>query len=172
MSPSILVVDDEPDTCANLRDILTEYGYRVDTANEGETALELAQRHAYDVALLDFMMPGINGVELLRRLRSANQVTVGLMLTAHANPETTYAARAAGAWRILPKPVDIPRLLADLDQALLATRRWTLSDGSRGEGRGESLDALSLERGPVADRSGPEGRSGLEGRGDRNPQAN
>jgi len=118
MNPSILVVDDEPDTCANLRDILTEYGYRVDTAQEGERALELARAHCYDLALLDVKMPGMDGVELLRRLRATNTHTVGVMLTAYANPETTSSAKAAGAWNIHAKPVDINVLLADLHLAL------------------------------------------------------
>lgn len=116
--PAILVVDDEPDICANLRDILTEFGFRVDTAIEGRQAIELARLNRYDVALLDYKMPGMTGVELLRHLRSANTQTIGMMLTAYASPETAVSARAAGVWRIHPKPVDIPRLLDDLRQAL------------------------------------------------------
>ena len=52
-SPSVLVVDDEEDTCRNLSDILTDLGYQVDIAHEGLTALELVSRNRYDVALLD-----------------------------------------------------------------------------------------------------------------------
>lgn len=118
LARSILVVDDEPDTCANLRDILTEFGYRVDTAQEGESALELARRHRYDVALLDYKMPGMDGVELLRRLRAANRETIGMMLTAYATIDTARSARDAGAWEILAKPVDIMKLLADLNRAI------------------------------------------------------
>lgn len=118
MTRSILVVDDEPDSCANLRDILTELGYRVDTAQGGEQALELARLHCYDLALLDYKMPGMDGVELLRRLRAANLCTVGVMLTAYASAETTDSAKAAGAWNIHAKPVDITKLLADLHCAI------------------------------------------------------
>ena len=70
----ILVVDDEVDTCHNLSDILTDLGYRVDVAHDGISALELVRRNAYDVALLDYKMPGMDGLTLYReikRLRAA-----------------------------------------------------------------------------------------------------
>ena len=56
---SILVVDDEVDTCSNLSDILTDLGYHVDVAHDGPSALELARKNPYDIALLDLRMPGI-----------------------------------------------------------------------------------------------------------------
>src|SRR5262249_18722868 len=59
---SILVVDDEIDTCRNLSDILTDLGYQVDTALDGFAALELAREKPYDIALLDLKMPGMDGL--------------------------------------------------------------------------------------------------------------
>jgi CheY-like chemotaxis protein len=59
--PKILVVDDDLDTCQNLKDILTEMGYAVTTAQSGEAALELVRQNPFDVALLDFKMPGARG---------------------------------------------------------------------------------------------------------------
>ena len=61
MSQKILVVDDEVDTCANLSDILSDLGYTVDVAYDGPSALELVKQKAYDVALLDLKMPGMDG---------------------------------------------------------------------------------------------------------------
>src|SRR6516162_7276552 len=117
-SPLILVVDDEVDTCRNLSDVLTDLGYHVDTAHDGPAALELARRNRYDVALLDFKMPGMDGLTLYRELRKVQAETVAIVVTAFAGKTTAEEAMAAGAWRVLPKPVDFPRLLGLVGQAL------------------------------------------------------
>jgi CheY-like chemotaxis protein len=116
--PSILVVDDEVDTCRNLSDILTDLGYRVDVAHDGPSALELVRRNAYDVALLDLRMPGMDGLELFHRIRELRSGTVGIIVTAYAGTDTTERALAAGAWQVLPKPVDFQRLLAVVEEAV------------------------------------------------------
>jgi CheY-like chemotaxis protein len=117
-SPSILVVDDEVDTCRNLSDILTDLGYDVDTAYDGPSALELARKKPYDIALLDLRMPGMDGLTLYHELRKVQAGTVAIVVTAYAGKDTTEAALAAGAWQVLPKPVDFPRLLKLVDEAL------------------------------------------------------
>jgi DNA-binding NtrC family response regulator len=114
----ILIVDDEPDTCANLSDILTDLGYQVDTAHDGLAALELVKKRPYDVALLDLRMPGMDGLELYRRIRDVSAGTVAIVVTAYAGSDTAKSARAAGAWQIVPKPVDTGRLLGLVAQAL------------------------------------------------------
>jgi CheY-like chemotaxis protein len=110
-SASILVVDDEADTCRNLSDILTDLGYDVDTALNGFAALELVRQKRYDVALLDLKMPGMDGLTLYRELRKLCSETVAIVVTAYASKATAEEALAAGAWQVLPKPVDFPRLL-------------------------------------------------------------
>ena len=116
--PTILVVDDDVDTCRNLSDILTDMGYGVDTAHDGAEALEKVRQRAYDVALLDFRMPGMTGLELYREIRKLRAETVAIVVTAFAGKDTAEQALAAGAWQVLPKPVDFPRLLGLVDQAL------------------------------------------------------
>jgi CheY-like chemotaxis protein len=108
---SILVVDDEVDTCRNLSDILTDLGYHVDTAYNGPSALELAHQRTYDIALLDLKMPGMDGLTLYRELRKLQAGTVAIIVTAYASKTTTEEALAVGAWHVLSKPVDFPRLL-------------------------------------------------------------
>jgi DNA-binding NtrC family response regulator len=117
-APALLVVDDEVDTCRNLSDILTDLGYRVDVAHDGPTALDLVRRNAYDVALLDLRLPGMDGLELFHHLRELRPGTVGIIVTAYAGTDTADRALAAGAWQVLPKPVDFPRLLAVVEQAV------------------------------------------------------
>ncbi|HET6879737.1 MAG TPA: response regulator [Pirellulales bacterium] len=114
----ILVVDDEVDTCANLSDILTDLGFQVDVAYDGMSALALVKQNAYDVALLDLKMPGMDGLELYRRIKDVQSGTVAIVVTAYASSHTANDALAAGAWQILSKPVDLSRLLALVDEAV------------------------------------------------------
>src|SRR6266508_3237370 len=93
---AILVVDDDPDNCRNLSDILTDLGYRVDTAPDGPSALELVRRAPYDVALLDLKMPGMDGLELYREIKRLRAGTVAIVVTAYAGGDTKAEAIAAG----------------------------------------------------------------------------
>ena len=117
-APFILVVDDDADTCRNLADILSDLGYRVDTAPDGPAALELVRRNPYDVALLDFKMPGMNGLELYRQIKRLRSDTVAIIVSAYTNPSTREEALGAGAWQVVSKPVDFPKLLGLVDEAL------------------------------------------------------
>src|SRR5262245_25402103 len=116
--PRILVVDDDPDICRNLSDILTDLGYSVDYAHDGPGALELVSRRPYDVALLDLKMPGMDGLTLYREIKKQHAATVALLVTAYAGPATEVEALSAGAWKVVPKPVDFPTLLGLVDEAL------------------------------------------------------
>lgn len=109
--PRVLVVDDEEDACSNLSDILTDLGYHVDWADNGEDALELVRRTSYDVALLDLRMPGMDGLTLYREIKKIRAGTVAILVTAYADGPTFEAALTAGAWRVVPKPVHMPKLL-------------------------------------------------------------
>lgn len=116
--PSVLVVDDEPDICANLKDILTEFGYRVDTATSGERALQLVSRNRYDVALLDLKMPGMTGVEVYREIKRRSSDTVAIIISAYASTSTAKEALDAGAMRILGKPVEVSDVMDCIKEAL------------------------------------------------------
>jgi CheY-like chemotaxis protein len=114
---SILVVDDDVDTCRNLSDILTDLGYHVEVAHDGLMALQRVQRQPYDIALLDLKMPGMDGLTLYREIRKLRAETVAIVVSAFASRETVSEALAAGAWQVLPKPVDFTRLLKLVDEA-------------------------------------------------------
>jgi DNA-binding NtrC family response regulator len=117
----ILIVDDEADTCANLSDIFSDFGYHVDTAHDGRSALQLvATQPFYDIVLLDLRMPGMDGLELYRRIKQTSAGTVALIVTAYASSDTAKSAIAAGARCVLSKPVDIGKLF-DLVQSSLET---------------------------------------------------
>lgn len=117
-TPMILLVDDDVDICKNLADILTDLGYEVDAAHDGPTALEMVRRKPYDVALLDLKMPGMDGLELYRQIKQVRAGTVAMLVTAYASQSTAQEALSAGAWKVLAKPVDFPKLLRMVDEAL------------------------------------------------------
>jgi CheY-like chemotaxis protein len=116
MAAAILVVDDDHDTCASLSDIISDLGYRVDVANDGPTALDLSRRQPYGLALLDYKMPGMTGVELYGRLKQVRADTVGVLVTAFAAEATLRAAAEAGIRRVLPEPVDFGRLIPLIEE--------------------------------------------------------
>jgi CheY-like chemotaxis protein len=115
----ILCVDDDPDTCASLSDVLADLGYRVSVAYNGEAALQLLAGDDYRLALIDFRMPGMDGVTLYRRIRCRHPELVGVLVTAFAGPETVADAANAGMWGVLAKPVDFGQLLPLVGEVLV-----------------------------------------------------
>ena len=114
----ILVVDDDQDICRNLSDILTDLGYQVDYRVRRTRGPGAGAQRPYDVALLDLKMPGMDGLTLYRAIKKQRGGTVSLLVTAYASPETAEEALAAGAWKVVSKPVDFRRLLGFVDEAL------------------------------------------------------
>jgi CheY-like chemotaxis protein len=110
----ILVVDDDRDTC--LSDIISDLGYRVDVAYDGPAALDLSRRRPYGLALLDYRMPGMDGVELYALIRRVRPDTVAVLVTGFAAEDTVRAASRAGIRRVLPKPMDFGRLLPLIEE--------------------------------------------------------
>lgn len=108
---AILVVDDDPDNTANLADILEGFGYEVTTANDPQSALAMVGDTRFDIALLDFKMPGMNGAELYAAMRKAQPQMVAIMITAHAGNGGYERAMEAGTWKVLKKPVEIHQLV-------------------------------------------------------------
>lgn len=112
----ILVVDDDPGVRELLQDFLRSRGYQVETAVDGPTTLEIARHDPPDLLLLDLMMPGMNGMEVLRQLPSTAKHTSVIVVTAVTEEDVGRAALDAGAVDYVTKPID----LAYLEQAISA----------------------------------------------------
>lgn len=113
---TLLVVDDDQDTCLNLADIFADLGYRVETAPDGPTALEKARRECFDIALLDLMMPGMDGLALFRRLRSQCPQTEAVLMTGEPHDLRAAECLQAGMRCVIPKPLDIAPLASLLSE--------------------------------------------------------
>jgi DNA-binding response OmpR family regulator len=122
---SVLVVEDERHLADGLRFNLEAEGYQVHIAETGEMALELlsAESPAFDVVLLDVMLPGKDGFSVMSELRQAGNFIPTLMLTARGRPEDVLRGFAAGADDYLAKPFELAILIARI-QGLLRRREW------------------------------------------------
>jgi two-component system OmpR family response regulator len=109
----VLAVEDEPDLLSSLMKALREDGYAVDGAPDGEEGLFKAESYDYDAIVLDIMLPGIDGWELLRRLRKTKKTPV-LMLTARDAVRDRVRGLDTGADDYLVKPFELAELLARL----------------------------------------------------------
>ena len=112
----ILVADDDPDIRQMLLDRMTAYGYVVETAINGREALDALRRGGFDGMLLDILMPEVDGLEVLRRLRSSHSTMPVVMITATTTQERAAQAIAEGARACLLKPFDSAELKQVLDQ--------------------------------------------------------
>ena len=109
----MLIVEDEPRLADNMaRSLRESAGYAVDIAPDGREGLFLAESNTYDLLLLDLMLPGFSGMELLTRIRKAGQHTPVLVVTARDEKESVVALLNAGADDYLTKPFDLGELLA------------------------------------------------------------
>jgi two-component system response regulator MtrA len=106
-----MVVEDEPDIAEMLGIILTSEGFDVDLVNHGEEVLTSFVSQPADLVLLDLMLPGIDGVEVCRRLRSISAVPI-IMLTAKSEPDDVVLGLDAGADDYIIKPPRRPELIA------------------------------------------------------------
>jgi DNA-binding response OmpR family regulator len=114
----LLVVDDEVNLRAGLRDLLSLMGYQVDEAASGHKALELLESRLYDLMVLDIRMPGMDGVEVMHRARQMHPDLSIIVLTAHASLESAIAAVKSDAADYMLKPFNVEDLAATISQAL------------------------------------------------------
>src|SRR5919108_402804 len=112
---TVLIVDDERTLARSIKAFLTESGYEAEVAGDAEKALELLENLRPDVVFADVRLPGMNGIELLRRIREFDPAIPVVIMTAYGTIEGAVEAVKLGAFDYLKKPVDLEelKLLAD-----------------------------------------------------------
>jgi YesN/AraC family two-component response regulator len=123
---TLLIVDDAEDFIFPLQQFLTELGYQTDVALSGEDALGKAEQKAYEVILLDLVMPGIDGMECLQKLKENSCKAIVIMLTGHGTIPTAVQAVKLGAQEFIQKPFLAEDLVHKIRDAVRLKRRPTL----------------------------------------------
>ena len=118
MKTRVLVADDEESSRSGLVLLLTTLGYEVESAENGDEAIERARAFRPAVVIADLVMPGTDGLGVLKAVRAELPHAVTILLTGHASIETAVAAMREGAYDYMTKPVEPRRLRALLDKAI------------------------------------------------------
>ena len=132
----LLLVEDDEHLAEGMAFNLRNNGYEVEMVESGEDALETVEQRSFDVILLDVMLPGIDGFEVVRRLRESGNIRPVLIITAKNRADDTIAGLNAGADDYITKPFDLDELLARIRGAL---RRQAWTHGSPAPAEPESL---------------------------------
>ena len=115
---TILLVDDEKELLRVNSRLLTTLGYQVLSAESGQEALDLLHNHDVDLVVLDMLMPGMDGVETLRRIRQIRPDQKVVILSAFAEPEKVEEVKKLGVLDYLKKPLSLQTMTATLRSAL------------------------------------------------------
>jgi len=118
----ILIVDDDAELRSHLIEILSGEGYEIDSASSAKEALEKSQTQMFDVVIMDFMMPKMNGIDALQEMRKRYPRTKVIMNTAFASVENAVDAIKKGASDYISKPFKIPDLLTTIRRVIEETK--------------------------------------------------
>ncbi len=126
----VLVVDDDEGMVSTLHDILGAAGYDVDVAHSGPDAVERVRLQAPDCILMDVRMPGLNGVEAFREIKKLSPESFVIFMTAYAASTLVEDARSEGAVEVVPKPLDLERVLHLIEDTAQTTPVLVVDDDS------------------------------------------
>lgn len=138
------MIDDDVELCSLLAELLTREGFQVDSEHDGNRGLEKALRGECDLVVLDVMLPGLDGFEILRRLRQRSRVPV-LMLTARGEDVDRIVGLELGADDYLPKPFNPRELVARIRAILRRLEARPAATTGRVEVNGIALDPATRE---------------------------
>ncbi len=114
----VLVVDDEESIRTAIEGILKDEGYNVHLASNGEAALKVFDGFTPDIVLLDIWMPGLDGIEVLKRIKEKKPATEVIMISGHGNVEVAVKATKLGAYDFIEKPLSLEKVLLAVSHAL------------------------------------------------------
>ena len=148
----LLVVDDEENVRASLKAVLEDEGYCVEAVGSGEDCLRLLERRSFDLIFLDIWLPGKDGIDVLKEIRSRRPLQYVIMISGHGTIETAVQATKLGAFDFIEKPLSLEKLLLILNHALkqkrLEEENRSLKDLVRQETTmiGESVPMIALRQ--------------------------
>lgn len=108
---NVLIVDDDIGMTETLSDILEDSGYHVEVANDGFKAIERVKARVFDVILMDIKMPGINGVETIKEIKTIQPEAAVMMMTAYSVEDLVVEALKEGAYGVMYKPINIMKVV-------------------------------------------------------------
>ena len=117
MSDKVLLVDDEIDFLEVMSQRMKARGLEITTAESAEQAISIIEKKSFDAVIMDFQMPGMNGMEALKIIKNNNPEMQVILLTAYATIEKTVEVIKAGAMDLLEKPADIDALIDKIKKA-------------------------------------------------------
>jgi two-component system nitrogen regulation response regulator NtrX len=120
--PRILIVDDEPGIRQSLKGVLEDEGFTTEAVSSGEECLKKVDQNSYDLVLLDIWLPGIDGLETLRRVKERASQTHVIMISGHATIATAVSATKLGAYDFIEKPLSLEHTLLIVRNALSLRR--------------------------------------------------
>lgn len=133
----VLLVDDEVEFVWTLAQRLTAKGLNVEISGDGESAVEKVKQSDFDVIVLDLAMPGMDGLEILKRPREVNPDRQVIFLSSHGTIKSDVEAMKDGAMAFLEKPTEFPDLMAKIREA--SARRMVLVEKRREEQVSDTL---------------------------------
>jgi DNA-binding response OmpR family regulator len=114
----LLIVDDEVELAATIAERLEIRGIKTQTASDGETALSLIKSRPPDVVVLDLMMPGMGGLEILRQIKLLNLNIPVILLTGYGSKERSIEGMNSGAFDYVMKPCNLDDLITKIQEAV------------------------------------------------------
>lgn len=114
----ILIIDDEASICSALKGILEDEGFLVRTAESGEQCLELLKSQNFDLVLLDIWLPGMSGIDVLKKIKAMEESPQVVMISGHGTIETAVTATKLGAHDFLEKPLSLEKVVLTVRNAL------------------------------------------------------
>ena len=142
----LLIVDDDEKFLATIAERFGLKDFNVTTATEGKQAIKAAKKGAFDVAILDLKMPGMDGMELLQTLKKKHKFLEVIILTGFASIDSAVEATKLGAFGYLEKPYDFDKLLGVLKDAYEARIRKKFEHDRK---RREEIDMLAMGSSPM-----------------------
>ena len=139
---TILIVDDDAQLRRSFSKLLSEQGYTVELAATGEQCLERVRQEGVDLVIQDIRLPGMDGLETLRRLRDIDSEIQVIVMTAYGTMDTAVEATRLGAYDYILKPFDIPTMFELIEKALETALHRRSQHSQEGDDVQTAIDAV------------------------------